>query len=258
VPFGWDNEFPEHRVHVPAFEIDSRPVTNDEWMGFVEDGGYDDARLWRPEDWTWRTRASLGRPHSWRLVDDRVNRGERRLPAPRIRSLLEDVPFETAAAWPVMVSWAEANAYAQWRGARLHTEPEWQRAAYGDPAEGASVRPAARWPWGDVPPSAVGANVGFRHGSPVAAGSAADAASAWGILDLVGSGWEWTGSPFEPFRGFHPLSRYPGYSADFFDGRHFVLLGGSWATDATLLRRSFRNWFQPHYPYVFSKLRCAR
>jgi formylglycine-generating enzyme required for sulfatase activity len=74
----------------------------------------------------------------------------------------------------------------------------------------------------------------------------------------VGNGWEWTLSPFAPFPGFEPMPRYPGYSADFFDGRHFVLRGGSWATDAALLRPGFRNWFQPHYPYVFSKFRCAR
>ena len=159
-----------------------------------------------------------------------------------VRSLLEDVPFEMAASWPVMVSWAEARAYACWRGARLPTEAEWHRAAYGT----------------QPPPSTSRANVGFRHASPVPAGTSGAGASPWGVLDLVGNGWEWTSSPFAPFPGFEPMPRYPGYSADFFDGRHFVLLGGSWATDASLLRRSFRNWFQPHYPYVFSKLRCVR
>jgi len=81
--------------------------------------------------------------------------------------------------------------------------------------------------------------------------------SAWGVHDLVGNGWEWTSTPFAPFSGFEPLPGYPGYSADFFDGRHFVLKGASWATDNGLVRRSFRNWFQPHYPHVFAQFRLA-
>ena len=80
-----------------------------------------------------------------------------------------------------------------------------------------------------------------------------------GALDLVGNGWEWTRSRFAPFPGFTPWARtYPGYSADFFDDAHYVMLGGSWATDRALVRRSFRNWFQPHYPFVYAKLRCVR
>ena len=149
-----------------------------------------------------------------------------------------DVTFERAAHWPAMVSWAEASAYARWRGARLPTETEWHRAARGTPPGAGSFH--------------------FRHASPLPVGSSPEAASAWGVHELVGNGWEWTSTPFAPFPGFAPMPRYPGYSADFFDGRHFVLLGASWATDEALLRPSFRNWFQPHYPYVFSKFRCAR
>jgi formylglycine-generating enzyme required for sulfatase activity len=77
------------------------------------------------------------------------------------------------------------------------------------------------------------------------------------VHELAGNGWEWTATPFAPFPGFQPMPNYRGYSQDFFDGRHFVLLGASWATDEVFLRPSFRNWFQPHYPYVFSKFRCV-
>jgi ergothioneine biosynthesis protein EgtB len=229
IPFGWDNEFPEMRVNVPALEIDDRPVTNAEMLAFVEAGGYAEPRLWRAEDWAWRTRRGITRPHSFRSAGECL----------AVRGLLEDVPFETAAHWPAMVSWAEASAYARWRGARLPTEAEWRRAAEG-------IRAGAP------------GNVHFRHGSPVPVGGQPDGASAWGVQDLVGNGWEWTASAFAPFPGFEPMPRYPGYSADFFDGAHYVMLGGSWATDEALLRPSFRNWFQPHYPYVFSQFRCAR
>jgi ergothioneine biosynthesis protein EgtB len=229
IPFGWDNEFPPLRLEVPAFAIDDRPVTNAEMLAFVEAGGYERKEPWRDQDWAWRARRGITRPHSFRGAGECL----------AVRGLLEDVPFETAAHWPATVSWAEAAAYARWRGARLPTEAEWRRAA-----QGAEPSPSA--------------NVHFRHGSPVPVASDPAGASAVGVLDLVGNGWEWTSSPFAPFPGFAPMPRYPVYSADFFDGAHYVMLGGSWATDEALLRPSFRNWFQPHYPYVFSQFRCAR
>jgi ergothioneine biosynthesis protein EgtB len=243
LPFGWDNEFPEQRVHVAGFVIDDRPVTNADLLEFVRDGGYADPSLWREDDWAWRKRRCLQHPHSW------VREGG----GFRVRSLLEDVAFERAARWPAATSWAEAAAYAAWREARLPSEAEWQRAARGTP-EGIE-RP---WPWGDEEPTALRGSFHFRHGSPLPVGSHPAGSSAWGVLEMIGNGWEWTGTPFAPFPGFEPLPRYPGYSADFFDGGHFVLRGGSWATDEALLRPSFRNWFQPHYPYVFSKFRCVR
>jgi ergothioneine biosynthesis protein EgtB len=241
--FGWDNEFPELRVAVPAFAIDALPVTNARFLEFVCDGGYSEARLWDEPDWAWRERRRVKRPHSWVGEEHEL----------RVRGLLEDVPFEVAADWPVMVSRAEASAFARWKQARLPSEAEWHRAARGTPS--GSER---RFPWGEDSPADRHGGFGLRHGSPVPAGAFPDGASAWGVHELVGNGWEWTGTPFAPFPGFEPMPRYPGYSADFFDGRHFVMLGGSWATDEALLRPSFRNWFQPHYPYVFSKFRCAR
>jgi ergothioneine biosynthesis protein EgtB len=241
--FGWDNEFPEHRVEVPPFAIDDLPVTNADLLEFVRDGGYAEPRFWSPDDWAWRERRRLQHPHAWAGEEGALH----------VRTLLEDVPFACAQRWPAMVSHAEASAYARWRGARLPSEAEWHRAARGAP-EGM----ARRWPWGDERPAGSRASVGFRHAGPLAAGSRPDGASAWGVLELLGNGWEWTRTPFAPFPGFERQPGYPGYSADFFDQAHFVLLGGSWATDEALLRPSFRNWFQPHYPYVFSKFRCVR
>ncbi len=243
--FGWDNEFEEHRVQVPRFSIDERPVTNADFREFVDNGGYDDASLWREEDWAWRVRRALQRPHGW-LPDGDPD-------GFRVRGLFEDVAFAQAADWPALVSWAEASAYARWRGARLPTEAEWHRAARSTPEGG-----TRRWPWGDDAPAARHGSFDFRDRSPQPVGSHPEGASAWGVLELVGNGWEWTGTPFGPFPGFQALPRYPGYSADFFDGAHFVMLGASWATDAALLRPSFRNWFQPNYPFVFSKFRLCR
>ena len=85
-----------------------------------------------------------------------------------------------------------------------------------------------------------------------------DGVSAWGLHDLVGNGWEWSSTVFDGFPGFSPMPSYPEYSADFFDGLHYVIKGGSPATAPGLLRRSFRNWFRPHYPYVYACFRCVQ
>jgi len=240
--FGWDSEFPEHEVEVPGFTMDRTPVRNSEYLEFVEAGGYRDQRLWSLEDWAWRQRRGLRHPLSWRLREGGF----------ACVTLFEEVPLEAAGEWPAYVSWAEAAAFARWRGTRLPSEAEFHRAAHGAPDGETRAHP-----WGGDPPAAAHGNFDFHHWSPTPAGSHPAGASAWGVLGLVGNGWEWTSSLFEPLPGFTPLPTYPGYSQDFFDGRHYVLLGASWATDARLVRRSFRNWFQPHYPYVFAKFRCV-
>ena len=97
----------------------------------------------------------------------------------------------------------------------------------------------------------------FASWDPKPAGSHPAGRSAWGVDDLVGNGWEWTRTVFEPFPGFVPIPSYPEYSADFFDGEHFVMKGASPATARELLRPTFRNWFRPRYPYVYATFRCA-
>ena len=169
------------------------------------------------------------------------------------RTMFDDLALDRVADWPVFVSHAEAEAYCQWRGARLATEAEYHRAAYTTP-DGDVLD----YPWGDDDPSDRHGNFDFRHWAPTPVGRYSDGASAWGVTDLVGNGWEWTASVFEPFPGFSAyIPSYPGYSADFFDGLHHVMLGASWATPTQLIRRSFRNWFQRHYPYMFAKFRCV-
>jgi ergothioneine biosynthesis protein EgtB len=238
VAFGWDNEFPAHEVDVAGFTIDATPVRNSEFREFVDAGGYAERALWDADAWAWRARRRLERPLAWTSRE-------------RHRTFFGDCPWDEARDWPVSVSFAEAQAYARWRGARLPTEAEIHRAAYGSP-QGARTHP-----WGEAPPGELHGNFGLRRFDPAPVGAFPAGASAWGVQETVGNGWEWTSTPFAPFPGFTSMPNYRGYSQDFFDGRHFVLLGASWATDEVFLRPSFRNWFQPHYPYVFSKFRCV-
>jgi formylglycine-generating enzyme required for sulfatase activity len=170
--------------------------------------------------------------------------------------MFEYVPLELASGWPVNVTYAEAAAYARWREARLPSEPELLRAAYGSRDGEDDGRP---YPWGHEPLTSKHANVGFVEGAPTPVGSHPAGASGFGVHDLIGDGWEWTSTPFLAHEGFTSWIRgYQGYSSDFFDGQHNVLLGGSWATPAKLVRRSFRNWFRTTYPYPFTKFRLVR
>ena len=240
IPFGWDNELPSMVVEVDAFAIERDDVTNARWLEFVEAGGYRTERWWTPEDWQWIQAERIEHPLFWERDGDHW----------LWRGMFDRVPLPMS--WPVYVSHAEASAFARWSGARLPTEAEFQRAAYGSP-DGERMHP-----WGDEPPSARHGTFDFTSWDPTPAGSHPAGASAWGARDLVGNGWEWTSTVFAPFPGFRPMASYPEYSADFFDGEHFVMKGASPVTARELIRPTFRNWFRPRYPYVYATFRCAR
>jgi formylglycine-generating enzyme required for sulfatase activity len=216
-------------------------VTNAAFLEFVSAGGYREPRWWRPEDWNWITSQQIEHPLFW----------ERQGDAWHWRGMFGLIPLPLS--WPVYVSHAEASAYAAWRKARLPSEAEFQRAAYGTPGDDDRL-----FPWGEEPPTEQRGVFDFNSWDPAAAGSHPAGESAWGVEDLVGNGWEWTSTVFGPFPGFQAMASYPQYSADFFDGEHFVMKGASPATATELLRPSFRNWFRPHYPYVYATFRCAR
>jgi ergothioneine biosynthesis protein EgtB len=241
--FGWDNEFAATRVMVPEFAISSTMVTNAEFLAFVRDGGYADRRLWSEADWEWRERAGVRHPHFWIARDgDDADYAYRGMFA--VEPLTGD--------WPVYVSHAEALAYARWAGKSLPTEAQFHRAAYGAPDGGERI-----YPWGEADPTPGHGNFGGARWDPTPVGAFPRGASAFGLADALGNGWDWTVTPFGPLPGFVAFPFYPGYSADFFDGRHFVLKGGSARTALPLLRRSFRNWFQPHYPYPYAGFRLV-
>ncbi|HLN85371.1 MAG TPA: SUMF1/EgtB/PvdO family nonheme iron enzyme, partial [Candidatus Limnocylindrales bacterium] len=197
----------------------------------------------RPEDWRWKKMENKCHPTCWIEQPDGWF----------YRTMFDVFPLARVECWPVYVSLAEARAYAAWRGKRLPTEAEYQRAAFYGPDEGET-----QYPWGDDAPDRQHGNFDFASWSPAPVGSSPAGASRWCVHELVGNGWELTDSPFGPLPGFTAyMPNYPDYSKDFFDGKHFVIKGASWATDAELLRPSFRNWYQAHYPYVFAKFRCV-
>ncbi|TAM01373.1 MAG: ergothioneine biosynthesis protein EgtB [Paraburkholderia sp.] len=225
--FGWDNEFGAEQIDIPAFEIDRFMVTNGAFLEFIEDGGYTDKTWWNDANWAWKEAQGIAHPVFW-------IRGEEDW---RLRTMFEEIPLPLA--WPVYASHAEASAFARWRGARLPSEAQWQRAAHGA-----------------LPGEAD--NFDFRNWNPVAVDATPDSASTWGVEGLYGNGWEWTSTVFGPLSGFKTFPFYEGYSANFFDGQHYAMKGGSARTARCMLRPTFRNWFQPRYPYVYAGFRCVR
>jgi len=218
--FGWDNEFEQTRRFVPAFRIQRYKVTNGDYLRFVEQG------------------APL--PTFW------LRRGD----VLYYRGMFEEMPLPLD--WPVYVSHREAEAYAEWLGKSLPSEEQFDRAAYG--TYDGEYR---EFPWGNAKPTHKRGNFDFKRWDPERVYATPGGDSAFGVSQLVGNGWEWTSSLFAPFPGFQPHESYPGYSANFFDGEHFVMKGGSPRTAARLLRRSFRNWFRRDYPYMYATFRCV-
>ncbi|HEV2765634.1 MAG TPA: SUMF1/EgtB/PvdO family nonheme iron enzyme [Pyrinomonadaceae bacterium] len=240
--FAYDNERPAQRKVVPAFRIARLPVTNGEFARFVEEGGYERREFWDEEGWQWREREGWTHPLYWR----RASGG-----AWLERTMFEESPLK--ASHPVVgVSWFEAEAYARFAGARLPSEAEWEKAASWD----AAANRKRRFAWGDAAPDTTRCNFERRFWGTTPVGSFPAGASACVCLDMTGNVWEWTSDPFRGFPGFEAFP-YPEYSETWFDGDHRVLKGGSWATSASVLRTSFRNFFRRPFRIAFAGLRLA-
>ena len=241
-PWAYDNERPAHEVELPAYWIDTVPVTNEAYVEFVESGGYDDPRLWSPDGWVWRQESAIEHPEFWRREGDgswtRTRYGH-------VEPLPADEPVQH-------VCWHEADAYARWAGKRLPTEEEWEKAAsWGGDAK-------LRFPWGNEWPNAGMANLADEQRfGPAAVGAYPAGTSPAGAQQLIGDVWEWTSSDFRAYPGFRAFP-YPEYSEVFFGDEYKVLRGGSWAVHATAIRASFRNWDYPNRRQIFAGFRCAR
>ena len=153
------------------------------------------------------------------------------------RGMFETMPLPLDAA--VWVTWTQANSYANWRGLSLPSEAQWQRAA------------------SFTAPDPVRDNFGYYRWDPTGVDAGSSSGDDGTPAQMIGNGWEWTRDVFAPFDGFSPHPFYPGYSADFFDGRHYVMKGASPRTARVLTRSTFRNWFRPDYPYMYTGFRLV-
>jgi ergothioneine biosynthesis protein EgtB len=225
--FCFDNETPRHGTYVAPFELASRPVSNGEFMAFMDDGGYRRPELWLSMGWDWVQAARREAPLYWRQD------GQQWL-AHTLQGQVGIDPHTPACH----LSFFEAEAYARWAGARLPTEAEWElaarRLAKGDPLHGNFAERGAFHP---LPASAP------DDGEP---------------LQMYGDVWEWTQSNYNPYPGYRPLPGAVGEYNGKFMCNQFVLRGGSCATPAGHVRASYRNFFPPDAQWQFTGLRLAR
>ena len=241
-PFVFDNEKWQHEVPVAPFRIARAAVSQGEFRGFVEDGGYARRELWSEDGWAWRAGDEAAGPLYWRRAD---GGGFERRHFDRWVELEEDLPV-------LHVNWHEAEAYCRWAGRRLPSEAEWELAA-GGPAQAGGKR---TYPWGEETDAHGRANLDGRAGGTVPVSALADGDSPFGCRQMMGNVWEWTADDFGPFPGFEP-DPYKEYSAPWF-GDHKVLRGGCWATRFRMLRNTWRNFYQPHRRDVWVGFRtCA-
>src|SRR5690606_18205567 len=183
----YDNERPAHLVRVEPLEIDVHSVTNEAYLAFVKDGGYDARQMWSGAGWAWRQEAGLEAPLFWERdrgawVDRRMDRRE---------------PLDPLAPVCHICYW-EAEAYATWAGKRLPTEMEWETAASWDP----SSRTKRRYPWGDEAPDPSRANLDAQVFGTTRIGCYPRGVSPLGCWDMLGNVWEWTATRFGAYPGY--------------------------------------------------------
>jgi iron(II)-dependent oxidoreductase len=238
----YDNERPRHTVAVAPFDIDVHPVTNGQFLEFMEADGYR-----RPEHWSeagrrWLAESGAEAPKYWFRSEGRWMTRV----MDRVGPVEPDHPV-------CHVCWHEADAFARWAGKRLPTEIEWEAAAAWDPASGRQ----RRYPWGDEPPTRELANLDQLGFGTAPVGAYRRNVSPIGCRGMIGDVWEWTSSDFLPWPGFEVFP-YAEYSEMFFGAEYKVLRGGSWATRPGAVRNTFRNWDYPIRRQIFSGFRCAR
>ncbi|TQB70368.1 hypothetical protein MPDQ_000634 [Monascus purpureus] len=285
VSFGWDNEKPRRTLSVHSFEAQARPITNGEFAKYLQTHNI---RTW-PASWVpahSKGSEGIGDRRAPSMKDFRSKFA--------VRTVFGPVPLEFAQDWPVIASYDELAGYANWRACRLPTYEE-ARSIYkycahlkqketmdvtnghpngtngvngGNGNADSTISPAnTRSP--DHQPvqhtlleempvfiDLNRCNVGFEHWHPIPVIQNGDKLA--GQCELGGV-WEWTSTPLTPHDGFKAMDVYPGYTADFFDGKHHIVLGGSWATHPQIAgRTTFVNWYQHNYPYAWAGARLVR
>lgn len=229
--YGWDSEYGDRTVEVKPFLASQYLITNGEFLEFVQAGGYKNSEYWNAESWDWKQLYNVQHPKFWIPCQDGY----------RYRATFDeiDLPLD----WPVEVNYYEAIAFCRYKGSqiRLMNEAEWNQALLTSVDQHLST--------------SYNLNLQFISPSPVGMFKIANNTS--GLYDLRGNVWEWLGDTFNPLPGFQPHPLYEDQAAPFFDGKHQIMLGGSWATNGSMALPTYRNWFRPYF-YQHAGFRIAQ
>lgn len=239
--FCYDNEVPEHKTYLNAYEIDTHPVTNKQFMAFIDAGGYEDYRFWLSDGWDIVNEKKWDAPLYWQKIEGYWYKKD----FGGLNKISPDEPVTN-------VSYYEADAYSKWAGKRIPTEAEWEKAAsWNEDLEKKTI-----YPWGDELPSDHTANLlESWNWAPCQIGSYPQGKSYYGCHQMLGDVWEWTSSEYVLYPGFR--SKFSEYT-DKWAINQKVLRGGSFATPRSQIRNSYRNYFKPHERIPFSGFRCVR
>ncbi|MGI8719369.1 MAG: ergothioneine biosynthesis protein EgtB [Nitrososphaeraceae archaeon] len=239
--FCYDNEVPEHKTYLNAYEIDTYPVTNKQFMAFIDAGGYEDYTFWLSDGWDIVNEKKWDSPLYWQKMEGHWYKKD----FGGLNKISPDEPVTN-------VSYYEADAYSKWAGKRLPTEAEWEKAASWNE----DVKKKTNYPWGDELPSDLKANMlESWNWAPCQIGSYPQGKSYYGCQQMLGDVWEWTSSEYVLYPGFR--SKFSEYT-DKWAINQKVLRGGSFATPRSQIRNSYRNYYKPHERIPFSGFRCVR
>ena len=238
--FCYDIELPEHKVYLNDYDIDVFPVTNGQYMEFVEDGGYDTYRHWLSDGWEKAKADGWRAPMYWEMIGGRWHVRD----FAGTREVSPDEPV-------CHVSYYEADAYCKWAGKRLPTEAEWEKAAcWNDKGQKKTA-----FPWGDEMAGDRCNLLESYHWGCTEVGSYPDGASPYGCQQMIGDVWEWTSSEFTGYPGFR--TGFDEYNDKWFTNQK-VLRGGSFGTPRMSIRSSYRNFFRLDERWMFAGFRCAQ
>ena len=238
--FSYDIELPEHKTYLEDYKIGIFPITNREYLEFINDGGYETYKHWLSDGWEKVKSNNWKSPMYWEKIDDewyvRDFLG--------IRKINPNEPV-------CHVSYYEADAFCKWAGKRLPTEAEWEKAACWDEAK----QEKSIFPWGNSNPTEENCNLlESYHWGCTEIGTYPNGKSPSGCQQMIGDVWEWTASEFVGYPGFK--TGFDEYNDKWFTNQK-VLRGGSFGTPKMSIRGSYRNFFRLDERWLFSGFRCV-